>query len=131
MITDFIEADDPFSQADLHKIVQAVGRELPDAYCAFVQKFGGAFVGGLVDGAPDFPILAFFKVEKILSTLDFMSNLKEEGILPFADCELGNLWVFDREGIIYYVNNYGGKTKTHKISADFTDFVSRIFSEDT
>ena len=123
-----MEARDPFSQDDLDKISQSIGRELPEAYCAFVLEYGAAFVAGLVDGSPDLPVLGFFDPERILSTLKFLDGFKD--VVPFAGCELGNIWIFDKNGGIHYVNNYGGQRKVDKISNDFVDFIGRIQPED-
>jgi hypothetical protein len=52
--------DKPFSEAEITEIERVLGRPLPKDYCEFVKEYGGAFVGGLIDGSDELPILAFF-----------------------------------------------------------------------
>ena len=113
-LEDFIEAKRPFTQDDIDNICQFAGRALPKEYCDFVMKNGGAFVGGLVDGSDELPIDGFCDVSRVMSILSSLSNVREAGAIPFADCVLGNLWVFDEGNCIHYINFYGGKTKTLK-----------------
>ena len=119
----------PFQETQIKRIEEVIGRRLPDDYVAFVKQYGGAFVGGYVDGSEDFPILAFFDASEekgILRNLNALPDLMEDGILPFADCELGNVYVFDKENRVHYINYYGGKTTSKKIANDFGDFLRRI-----
>jgi hypothetical protein len=102
---------------------------LPSAYRSFAKKYGGAFVGGLVDGSEDLPILTFFGARGdsgILSKLATHPDLKNEGALPIADCELGNLYVLDREGAVHYISYYCGVTNARRVSDFFEDFLERI-----
>lgn len=123
------EAETPFSDAEIGEIESAIGRVLPKAYCDFVKEYGGAFVGGLVDDSEDLPILTFFGASGdngILSNLTSYPDLKEEKALPIADCELGNLYVLDRENAVHYINYYGGETNARKVSDSFEGFTRRI-----
>lgn len=123
----------PFSGSDVDKIESVINRKLPVDYCEFVQEYGGAFVGGLVDGVEDLPILTFFDAgeEKgVLSKLRTHPDLQSESVLPIADCELGNLYVLDRENTIHYLNYYGGQTTARKVADSFTEFIARIVVQD-
>ena len=127
------EAGEPFSQTAIREIENELGRELPKDYCEFAKEFGGAFVGGLVDGSADLPILTFFGADDrkgVLSKLRTHPDLRNDGVLPIADCELGNLYVIDRENAIFYINYYGGKTTARKIANSFQEFVARIVVQD-
>jgi hypothetical protein len=121
-----LEAASPFSQSEIGDIEKALARSLPAAYREFVLVYGGAFVGGSVDGSNDLPVLKFLSASSVLSALAQYADLKTDRILPFARCELGNLYVLDEADAIHYINYYGGKTTVLKISGDFRDFLARI-----
>ncbi|NHZ43560.1 SMI1/KNR4 family protein [Massilia aquatica] len=123
----------PFSEAEINALESSIGWKLPKDYSEFIKQFGGAFVGGCIDGADDLPILAFFGADKdkgILSKLHAYPDLRAEGVLPIADCELGNLYVLDRENAVHYINYYGGKTSVRKVAASFQAFADRIAVQD-
>ena len=123
------ETELPFSDAEIGEIEKVVGRSLPEAYSAFVKQYGGAFVGGLVDGVEDLPILSFFSASGdsgVIANLNRYSDLKEDRVLPIAGCALGNLYVLDRDNEVYYINYYGGQTSARKVSDTFEGFVERI-----
>jgi hypothetical protein len=123
----------PFSDAELAEIERVLGRPLPKDYREFVKEYGGAFVGGLIDGSKDLPILAFFGAGEdggVLGQLRSYTDLRDDSMLPFADCELGNLYVLTPENTVYYINYYGGKTTVQKVADSFQDFVARIVPEE-
>jgi hypothetical protein len=123
------EPDLPFSDSDIREIESVLGRELPEEYRAFVQEYGGSFVGGFINASREFSILTFFAADRddgVLFNLETHPDLREEGILPFADCELGNLYVLDRDNSVHYVSYYDGKTIARKVSDSFHDFVNGI-----
>jgi hypothetical protein len=127
------EAAKPFSEADITEIERVLGRPLPSDYCDFVKEYGGAFVGGLIDGSDELPILGFFSASEddgILRSLKSYTDLRDDGVLPFADCELGNLYVLTQKNAVYYINYYGGKTTVRKVADSFQDFVARIVPEE-
>jgi hypothetical protein len=127
------KAAKPFSEAEITEIERALGRPLPKDYCEFVKEYGGAFVGGLIDGSEDLPILAFFSAgedDGVLRKLKWYTDLRDDGVLPFADCVLGNLYVLNPENAVYYINYYGGKTTARKVADSFHDFVARIVPEE-
>lgn len=124
------ESPTPLSDAQIDEIESSLGRKLPNEYCEFVKQFGGAFVGGAIDGADDLPILAFFCAKGILSKLHSYADLRAGGVLPIADCELGNLYVLDPTNAVYYINYYGGKTSTRLVARSFREFVDRIAVQD-
>jgi hypothetical protein len=123
----------PFSALQIKEIESTLGRALPRDYVEFVTKYGGAFVGGSIDGKDDFPVLSFFagdEIRGVLSMLTLYPDLRDAGVLPIADCELGNLYVLDRENRISYLNYYGGVTTARKVALSFTEFIGRIVIED-
>ncbi|QNA82919.1 SMI1/KNR4 family protein [Sphingomonas sp. So64.6b] len=123
------ESGSQFSESEISEIERVLGRNLPNDYCEFVKEYGGAFVGGLVDGSQDLPILKFFSAGHdggILDELDKYNDLKKENILPFARDELGNIYVLNGQNSVYYINYYGGKTTSQKVAINFKNFVSRI-----
>lgn len=133
MPSPLLEPAIPFSHAQINEIEQSIGHQLPQDYLEFVRTFGGAFVGGSIDGSPDLPILAFFSASGrggILSKLRAYQDLKKEGVLPIADCELGNLYVLDPENAIHYLNYYGGKTTARRVASSFGEFLARVIVED-
>ena len=126
MLDPRIRAAEPFSSDELAAIESALGVPLPVAYRAFVSKFGGAFVGGFVNGLS---IMAFFKAGNdngILRKLLVLPDLNEIGALPFAGCELGNLFVLRADGAVYYIDYWGGRTTAERVSDNFADFLERI-----
>ena len=116
----------PFSEMEIREIEGTIRRKLPEDYCEFVKEFGGAFVGGLVDGTDELPILTFFSADGVLSHLRTHPDLQEIGVLPIADCALGNLHVLELNNSIHYINYYGGTTTARKVADSFRDFVARI-----
>ena len=123
------EAGPQFSESEIGEIEKILGRKLPKDYREFIKEYGGAFVGGLVDGSEDLPILKFFGPGHgggILGELNTYSDLKNDSALPFARCELGNIYVLNRENMVYYINYYGGKTTSQGVADNFKDFISRI-----
>ncbi|NHZ65636.1 SMI1/KNR4 family protein [Massilia genomosp. 1] len=123
----------PLTDADIDELELSLGRKLPKEYCEFIKQFGGAFVGGSIDTADDLPILAFFGVDKGKGGLDKLRahpDLRNDGVLPIADCELGNLYVLDRKNAVHHLNFYGGKTSSRKVAHSFQEFVARIVVQD-
>ena len=116
----------PFSEAEICEIEKAVGRQLPENYREFVKEYGGAFVGGLIDGSEELPILTFFRAAGVLSNLETHPDLREIGALPIADCEFGNLYVLEQSNTVHYITYYGGKTAARKVADSFEDFLARI-----
>ncbi len=128
-----LEPATPFSRVEITEIEQSIGRLLPKDYLEFVSTYGGAFAGGAIDGNPELPILAFFGADAktgIISKLRTYQDLHAESILPIADCELGNLYVLDRENAVHYLNYYGGKTTAHRVASSFDEFLARVIMED-
>ncbi|WP_395738017.1 SMI1/KNR4 family protein [Prosthecobacter sp.] len=121
-----IEPAVPFTEMQLASIEQALGRPLPREYRDFASVYGGAFVGGSVDGKAEFPILTFFGVKAVLLRLDIHDDLKADGVLPVADCEMGNLYVIDRQNVVHYINYYGGQTIARRVADSFDDMLKRI-----
>lgn len=129
MIDPRIEPAKPFSIEEIAAIEAALGRKLPRAYTDFVARYGGAFVGGSLDGKGRFAILAFFTADNesgILKKLGAYPDLRDDGVLPIADCELGNLHVLRLDGSVWYLNYYGGRTSAERVADSFQDFVERI-----
>ncbi len=127
------EAGAKFSDQDIAEIESVLGRKIPVDYQKFVKHYGGAFVGGAVDGADDLPILDFFNPGKaggIIDVLNWYEDLRDDRILPIARDELGNLYVQNVHGSIYYINYYGGTTSAREIANNFSDFISRIVVDD-
>lgn len=126
MLDSRIEPDDPLTEADIAKLEKVLGHPVSQEYSDFACHYGGAFVGGLVDGDTELPILTFFDLEKLLSMLEIYTDLRDDGVLPVADCALGNLYVLDRENSVHYINYYGGRTTARKVAGSFVDFLARI-----
>lgn len=129
MMDEKFECSTPFSDAYIEKIELSLNRKLPDDYRNFVKKFGGAFVGGEVDGSEEFSVLDFFGLEEgnsVLEMLEIYPDLNSDGALPVARCELGNIYVLNNKNEIFYINFYGGKTSATRVSSCFQDFIDRI-----
>lgn len=119
----------PLPDVKIDQIEKVLGRELPKDYCDFIKQYGGAFVGGLIDGSLQLPILTFFGADEktgILAKLQTHPDFRDDGVLPIADCELGNLYILSRENAVHYINYYGGETTARKVADSFQEFVSRI-----
>lgn len=125
-----IEPTTPFTEAELARIEQVARRVLPEDYRNFVRKYGGAFVGGLIDGDAALPILTFFGADAVLAALETHTDLKSDGVLPVADCELGNLYVIDHGNAVHYINYHGGQTRSRRVADAFSDLLSRIVVSD-
>jgi hypothetical protein len=125
-----IEPGYTFTDDDISSIENLVGRKLPAQYISFVKEYGSAFVGGLIDGDQSLPLLDFFDPKKILSKLNSIEDFAADQIIPFARCELGNIWVLDASDVVHYVNYYGGRTVTERVDNSFEHFVSRIVPEE-
>ena len=130
MLDPRIEAATPFTEAELARIEQILGRTLPKDYRDFARAYGGAFVGGLIDGDAELPILTFFSADAVLSKLETHTDLQGDGVLPVADCELGNLYVIDRGNAVHYINYYGGQTTSRKVADSFGELLTRIVVSD-
>jgi hypothetical protein len=130
MIDPRIEPAAPFTETELTRIEQTLGRSLPKDYRDFASTYGGAFVGGLIDGSTELPILTFFSADAVLATLETHTDLKADGVLPIADCELGNLYVIDQEDSVHYINYYGGVTSARNVANRFVDLLPRIVASD-
>lgn len=126
MLDPRIEPAIPFKREDLDQIERVLGRSLPKEYQNFAREYGGAFIGGLIDGDLDFPILTFFDIGEVYSHLESQTDLKDIGVMPFAGCALGNIYVFEVDDSIHYINYYGGRTTTRKVADTFGDFLERI-----
>lgn len=126
MLDSRIEPENPLTKTDIAKLEKILGHSVSLEYSAFACHYGGASVGGLVDGDTELPILTFFNMEKLLSMLETYTDLRDDGVLPVADCEVGNLYVLDRENSVHYINYYGGRTTARKVADSFGDFLARI-----
>ena len=118
-----------FSESNIVEIEKALGRHLPQDYQAFVKAYGGAFVGGAIDGSEELPILNFFDAGSdrgVIAVLDRYEDLKGDGVLPFARDELGNIYAQNPSDEIFYINYYGGSTSAKRVADNFSDFLSRI-----
>ncbi len=123
------EAETPFTDAEVAEIEKAIGRSLPSDYLDFVMEYGGAFVGGLVDGSGELSILTFFSANGdagIIAKLSTHIDLKNDGVLPIADCELGNLYVLGNDNAVHYINYYSGEIKTTRVGNSFSEFLAKI-----
>ena len=119
----------PLSETQIEELETVLGRQLPQEYRDFLTQYGGAFVGGSIDGTEELPILSFFGAEEdkgLLATLKAYPDLRADGVLPIARCALGNIYVLDRNNAIHYINYYGGKTTAQKVAASFHNFIARI-----
>lgn len=130
MIDFLVKAWDPFAEVEIQEIERVLGRPTPQDYRDFVTNYGGAFVGGSVDGEDEFSILEFFNAPKVLTKLESYADLRDDGILPFARCEFGNIYVTVSNGEIYYINYYGGETNVQRVAGSFGELLSRIVVTD-
>jgi SMI1 / KNR4 family (SUKH-1) len=126
MLDPKIERAIPFKREDLDQIERVLGRQLPKDYHDFAQEYGGAFVGGLIDGDLELPLLTFFDIGEVHSHLESLTDLRDIGVMPFAGCALGNIYVMETDNSIHYINYYGGRTTARKVSDTFNDFIARI-----
>ncbi len=129
MIDPRFEPAIPLPKEQLEEITSLIGHALPETYSDFILEYGGAFVGGYVDGNEALPVMSFFGAEPdrgLISRLGAYPDFARRGILPIASCELGNLYVLERDGSVHYVNYYGASVVTKKVADSFGDFVSRI-----
>ena len=121
----------PFTDQDILDIESALGRKLPEDYCAFVKEYGGAFISGEIDGEYSidrFDGAAAYRKGSI--SVSEWEEYCEIGALPFASCILGNAFVLTAGNAVHYVDYYGNSwgrgTTTHKLADSFSDFLSRI-----
>lgn len=129
MMVPGLEIATPFSDEEIAAVEHVLGHRLPDEDRRFAKVHGGAFVGGHVDGDGACSVLAFFDAGEergLLSKLRTHPDLRAEGILPIADCELGNLYVLDASGAVHYIDYYGRSARAMKLSDDFAGFLGRI-----
>lgn len=124
MVDTRFEPSTPFSEEEVAAIEREIGRDLPAEYRNFVMQYGGAFFGGSVDGSDDLPVLGLSKAG--VETIRRHPDLQAKGIFPFARCELGNLYVFDTDNSVHYINYYGGRTRALRVADTFRDFIDRI-----
>jgi hypothetical protein len=123
------QARTPFSDGEIRDIEKELGRELPPSYRHFVEQYGGAFVGGSVDGEWD--VLDFFDASTVLEDLrGTFSDYRDIGALPFASDVGGNLWVLTEDNSVHFLVNYSGSSSAEKISDSFQDFLDRIVEDD-
>lgn len=123
------EPSTPFTDRDIREIEESLSRKLPEDYLEFVKQYGGAFVGGQVEGAQTTSILGFSEAQEYKgpsSLLETYSDLRRAGALPFADCEFGNIYVLTATNEVFYISYTEGETSSFKVSDSFSDFISRI-----
>lgn len=126
------EPSTPFTDQDILDIETSLDRKLPKTYHDFVKLYGGAFIGGEVQGPKVTSILGFFDADEYRgpsSLLETYSDLRKIGALPIANCEFGNKYVLTRTNEVHYIDYTKGRTSAHKISDSFEDFLSRISIE--
>jgi hypothetical protein len=124
------EGKEPYSDELLAEVEKRLGRELPRDYRDFVKQYGGAFVGGAVDGSTAWSVLGFYKAASILERISFFTELTEQGALNFARDELGNMWVLAGDNSIHFLVTYAGKSSAEKVSDSFQDFLDRIVPDE-
>jgi hypothetical protein len=127
--TPMIEASNPFTDSDLDRMEETLGRKLPEDYRSFVKEYGGPFVGGEVEGSDDTTILTFYQGAKYRgesSLFRTYDDLTEIGALPFARCVFGNFYVLTARNEVWNIDFTGGETSSMKVTTSFNDFLSRI-----
>jgi hypothetical protein len=126
MLDPRFEGREPYSDELIAEIETKIGRELPQDYRDFVKQYGGAFVGGSVDGSTSWTVLDFARTDQILWNISFFDELTEQGALKIARDEVGNMWVLAADNSIHFLVTYAGKSSAEKISDSFQDFIDRI-----
>ncbi|QDX25228.1 SMI1/KNR4 family protein [Sphingomonas suaedae] len=116
----------PFSDDELERLEGLVDWTLPPDYRSFAKVYGGAFVGGEVDGNSSLPVLSFGTFDQAWRTSADGSVLPDNFPISFARCELGNLWVFDRSGAVHYINFYSRPAVAVFVATNFSEFLGRI-----
>ncbi|WP_226698795.1 SMI1/KNR4 family protein [Qipengyuania gaetbuli] len=126
-----IEPAKPCSERALNALEFRVGRSLPTSLREFATRYGGAFIGGSVDGAGRYSVLGFLDLERIDQTEGaYLDEYLEVGALPFARCELGGIYLLKADNSIWFRLNHAGKTTLEKVSESFEDFLNRIETEE-
>jgi hypothetical protein len=125
-----LEVEDPFSDAEIRNIEEAIGRSLPKDYLDFVRKFGSPFVAGSVDGSQHFAIQGFLDAGDVVDYIEMNTELAAEGAFAIAQSDSGNPYVIAENDSVYYIDYYssmhGKDLKAEKVSDSFSDFVARI-----
>ena len=125
------EAKISFSNEEIRAIEKELGRELPPAYCHFVEQYGSAFVCGSVDGNHRWEVLGFYDATTLLEDLrGTFSDFRDIGALPFARDIFGNPWVLTEDHSVHFLLNDAGESSAEKICDSFQDFLDRIVEDE-
>ena len=126
-----IEPAKPCSERALDALEVRVGRSLPTSLREFATRYGGAFVGGSIDGAGRYSVLGFLDLERVDQTEGaYLDEYLEVGALPFARCDLGGIYLLKADNTVWFRLYHAGKTTLEKVSESFEDFLTRIEIED-
>jgi len=123
----------PFTDQDINDIQKHLGRELPEDYRRFVKEFGGAFIGGEIEGPKRTSILGLFEADEYKgpsSLIMTYADLCRAGSFPFADCEFGNPYILNAADEVYYIDYTNGDSSPFKVAGSFRDFISHIVIEE-
>ena len=121
-----IESGPPFANSEIALIERTLRRRLPDSYRRFVMEHGGAFVGGSLDGGNEYSVLAFDSAAQINHSFKLLPEYSDDGMLIFAHCELGGIYVINRDDSIWYRVVWSGKVTSLQVANSFEEFRDRI-----
>jgi len=128
-----IEPSTPLSDADLDRLETQLGRSLPEDYRKFMREYGGAFVGGSIDGGEELSVLRFFGLQAdgtAAAASGFFTEFIEVGMLPVANCILGGIYVLKPDNSIWFRLVYSGKLVLRQVAGSFGEFRDRIVVRD-
>ena len=115
-----------FTDTELAMIERALRRPVPASYRQFVKEYGGAFVGGSLDGGDEYSILAFDTAANIRRNFELLPEYSADGMLIFANCEQGGIYVINHDDTIWYRLVWCGKTTSVRVANSFDEFRDRI-----
>jgi hypothetical protein len=125
-----LKIENPFSDADIRKIEEVIGRKLPKDYLDFVKTFGSPFVAGSVNGLRRFPVLEILSAKDLVNYMRINTELAADGPFAIARSEMGNPYVIAEDDAVYYLDYYsnmhGHDKKAERVGDSFSDFIARI-----
>ena len=125
------EAGESASEAELSVLESRLGWELPADLRSLANELGDAFVCGALDGNDRYSILSFLDLRQIAAADDWLAEeYIEAGILPFARCELGGLYLLEKDGKVRFRLVYSGETILETVAESYDEFERRIVVQD-
>jgi hypothetical protein len=121
----------PDSDVAIEALRNVLRHELPDTLILILKRYGACGFKGsaTVRGSDgfDFGIFTMFGASKIEKDYLAHSDYADRGLIPIADDEFNDRYVWQADsGRVLFIEYAGGLSRTMDVAASFDDFLEQI-----